>query len=600
MLKTRNNHAAANSTRPAGQFAADMRFLGRGPGEPFLPKKGSPGIPPEKGSIRKPRGIGLPVALVYPNAYRIGMANLGFQFLYAHLNANPRFVVERFFFSYMPTHGARTVRALVSEESARPLSQFPLIAFSIPFENDYPAIPGALMAAGIPPFQKDRASADPVVIAGGIAVSLNPEPLAEFLDLVFVGEIDDKPDPAPDAFFSLLADLLLSSETAGRDREELLKHFRDVPAVYVPSAYAFDFKPDGLIRAIKPQPGFPSRVSAGKRTSKDAPVPVSVLFTPEAEFGDSLLVEAGRGCGRGCRFCAAGWTLLPSRHAGFARFREAVAESIAQGRTIGLIGSDLASHPELEGVLRFIVQQGGKFSLSSIRPEGLTPSVIELLAQTGQKTATLAPEVASRRMKKIIGKDICSEKFYELVESLVSAGIPNVRFYFMIGLPGETDDDVREIVDFARHSRKIFVNASRRSRRIGKIGLQINPFVPKPWTPFQWAPTALPDVLERRIAILRDGLKKEPNLVLRVESPRTALFEAVLSRGDRRLAPGLVRLAQQGGQWSAAFKKEGIDPAFYAFRERGENEIFPWDVVDHGVSKNTSWKVFRQAWVARE
>jgi len=590
---------SANSPRPARQLAATVKFLGRGPGGPFLPRKGPPGTPLEKGAIRKPRGSALPVALVYPNAYEIGMANLGFQFLYGHLNADPRFAAERFFCLGSLARGKSDNRAPVSEESGRPLSEFPLIAFSIPFENDYPVIPGALIAAGIPPFQRDRRPADPIVIAGGVSVSLNPEPLADFLDLVFVGEIEQQHDSGPGAFFSLLGDLLLSSTAVVQDRTEFLTRFRDMPSVYVPSAYGFDLQADGTIRAIRPESGFASRVVAAKRTSKGAPVPVSVLFTPEAEFGESLLVEVGRGCGRGCRFCAAGWVHLPVRHAQFERFHDDVLHAISQNRAIGLIGSDLASHPELEDVLRFIVERGGKFSLSSIRPEGLTPNVIELLAQTGQKTATLAPEVASPRMKRLIGKEIPSERFYGLVESLVSAGIPNVRFYFMIGLPGETDDDVREIVDFARRCRKVFVNASRRSRRIGRIGLQINPFVPKPWTPFQWVPVAAPNILERRIRILRDALNREPNLVLRVESPRTTLLEAVLSRGDRRLAAGLVRLSRKQGPWSAAFSKEGIDPAFYASRERAENEIFPWDVVDHGVSRKTLWKVYRQALATR-
>ena len=267
--------------------------------------------------------------------------------------------------------------------------------------------------------------------------------------------------------------------------------------MYVPSAYRFEFGERGLITAVHPQPGFSSRVRAGKRRSKTAPVPVSVLFSPSAEFGQSLLVETNRGCGRGCRFCTAGWIHLPVRHALLDSFRKEVDDAVREGRQIGLIGSDLAGHPELESILQTIVDQGGTFSLSSIRPEGLSPRVIELLARAGQKTATLAPEVASPRAKRVIGKEIPSEKFHELVEKLVAAGIPNIRFYFMVGIPTETDEDVDQLVDFVLQSKKIFVDASRPLGRIGRLGVQINPFIPKPWTPFQWASMAAPKVSGR-------------------------------------------------------------------------------------------------------
>jgi radical SAM superfamily enzyme YgiQ (UPF0313 family) len=481
---------------------------------------------------------------------------------------------------------------LVSEEHARPLSYFPVITFSVPFENDYPTIPAMLSAGGIPPLQKDRKPSDPLVVAGGVSVSINPEPLAAFMDLIFIGEIEDEPERAETAFFDRIAEFQLSRRGRPSDRSVFLKEFRDQPGVYVPSAYRFTFADSGLIHAIDPEPGFPRTVRAAKRRSKSAPVPVSVLFSPEAEFGESLLVETNRGCGRGCRFCAAGWIHFPVRYAAFDRFRAEAEKAVAEGRSVGLIGSDLAGHPELESILTWIVGRGGTFSLSSIRPEGLSQRIIELMAETGQQTATLAPEVASGRLKKAIGKEIPSERFYELVDKLVAAGIPNVRFYFMIGLPAETDDDVHQIVDFVMQSRTVFVEASRLRRKIGKIGIQINPFVPKAWTPFQWAGMADSRVLELRIATLKKALGKTPNVVLRVESAREALHQAVLSRGDRRIAAAILRVATQQGRWSGVFKHEKVDQAFYALRERESEEIFPWDVVDHGVSKKRLREIY--------
>ncbi|MBI4964771.1 MAG: radical SAM protein [Desulfomonile tiedjei] len=548
----------------------------------------------EKGAIIRPRGPGLSVALVYPNVYRVGMGNLGFQFLYRYLNSQTDFSAERFFWPDAAAAKDGRGRGPLSEESGRPLRNFSVIAFSVPFESDYPAVPGALLAAGIPPLQQERGPSDPVIIAGGVSVSMNPEPLALFLDMAFIGEVDD-PDSPDATFFSTLFEALQQSRNALADRKEFLKQFRSLPGAYIPSAYTFEYAEDGVITAIVPDAGFPARVPAVKRRSRESPVPVSVLFTSEAEFGESLLVETNRGCGRGCRFCAAGWIHFPVRHAQFAGFRQEVDKALEAGRTVGLIGSDLAGHPELEDILAYIVANGGRFSLSSIRPEGLTPRVIELLAATGQKTATLAPEVASPRMKSVIGKNIPSERFYELVEKLVIAGIPNIRFYFMVGLPGETDEDCSAIVDFVVKSRNVFVEASRKLKKIGHISIQVNPFVPKPWTPFQWAAMEQPKMLERRVRIIRDGLKGIPNLVVRVESVRQAFDQAFLSRGDRRIAATVLQVAKQVARWPGVFKKGGIDPEFYVLRERNSDEMFPWEVTDHGVARDVLRTIYQKA-----
>jgi len=519
------------------------------------------------------------------------MGNLGFQFLYARFNEHAAFAAERFFFPQSPAARRGTGRMPVSEESGRPLSDFPIIAFSIPFENDEPAVPAALTAAGIPPFQAERGPEHPLVIAGGVAVSLNPEPLAPFLDMVFIGELVEDAIRDENGLFELLAE----SPRLRRDREALLRRFAVLPSVYVPSAYSFVYAEDGRIASVSCEPDFPARVHAAKRRGVDDPVPVSVLFSPEAEFGDIALIEVNRGCGRGCRFCSGGWIHLPSRMRPFEAFRGNVEEALSEGRTIGLVGSDLASHPQLEEILTFVVERGGKFSLSSIRPEGLTPEVIALMARSGQKTATLAPEVASDRLKKVVGKEIPSESFLALVERLVSGGIPNVRFYFMIGLPTETDDDVRPIVDFVLRARKIFVNASRPRGRIGRLSVQANPFVPKPWTPFQWAPMTAPSELESRAALLKAGLKHAADVTLRIESPREALAQAVISRGDRRLARALLDAAGRAEGLMRSLKKEQLGLEFFALRERDPGEVFPWEVVDHGVSRRALRKLYESA-----
>ncbi len=539
----------------------------------------------ETGAHLQTRGSAIPVALVYPNAYRVGMGNLGYQYLYQYLNNHPQFVAERFFYPDPTLKQHRGAQGPLSEESSRPLRSFSVIAFSIPFENDYPSVPGALAAAGIPPLQEDRGSSDPVVIAGGVSVSLNPEPLAPFLDLAYIGEMDERGEV--DGLFAILADALSESRHALADRDSFLLAFRDTAGVYIPSAYDFEFDSRGLISEIRHSPGFPERVAAVKRLSKDAPVPVSVLFSKEAEFGESLLVESNRGCGRGCRFCAAGWIHRPVRYRQFDAFKHQVDEAVRAGRTIGLIGSDLAGHPELEDLLEYIVDKGGNFSLSSIRPEGLSEKVIRLLADSGQKTATLAPEAASQRMKEVIGKNLPSDTFFGLVGRLVTEGIPNIRFYFMVGLPTETDEDTEAIVEFVLRAREVFVQQSRPLGRIGRIAVQLNPFIPKPWTPFQWAAMAEASTMRRRLRLIQNGLKRQPNLIVRAESIRQALTQGLISRGDRRISGALLTAADTEERWSSILKRESVDASSYLHRERGDDEIFPWDIVDHGVAKQT-------------
>ncbi|MFH0825675.1 MAG: radical SAM protein [Pseudomonadota bacterium] len=527
-------------------------------------------------------------ALIFPNTHRIGTANLGFQYLYGYLDSHDRYSVESFFLPPEPGSRSHSPAVPRSVETGRPLSEFQVIAFSVAFENDYPTIPALLVSAGSPPLQADRGPGRPVIIAGGGAVSMNPEPLADFVDLMFIGEAAE--GSGADLFFSTLADALAPDGCGTRDRAEFLRLFSAVPHVYVPSAYRFAYSGTGEIEAVEVLPGFPEKVRAAKRKAGQGQIPMSVLFSPDSEFGDSLLIETNRGCSRGCRFCTAGRLHFPVRYARMNELTGPVDKALADGRNIGLVGSDLAGHPDFEAILEHITDRGGTFSLSSIRPEGLTDNVIRLMASVGSKTATLAPEAASARMKRVIGKEIPSERFIELIEKLVEAGIPNVRFYFMIGLPTETDDDIHEIVRFVKESRKAFTSASQPKGRIGRMGVQVNPFVPKPWTPFQWAAACPANILKKRIGILNKELRKLPNVVLRVESPREALRQAVLSRGDRRVGDLILRMAQQGGSRSGLLGRTAKEPPFYAFRERGRDETFPWDAVDHGLTKESLWK----------
>jgi radical SAM superfamily enzyme YgiQ (UPF0313 family) len=523
----------------------------------------------------------------------VGGANLGFQSIYHFLNSDPRFTAERFFLESLAARETRG--AAKSLDSGRPLSSFPVIAFSIPFESDYPAVPTLLGVSGIPPLAQDRNADHPLVLAGGISVSLNPEPLAPFMDLIWIGEFDETGVGPREGVFSALRRLIGAGRRRSRlSRASLLREFRFLESVYVPSGYDVSLTPEGIVTEIRERSGFPPRVKARKLSAEESPIPHSVMFSPDAQFGDSLLLEVNRGCSRGCRFCAGGWIHHPVRYRSYASFKDIADLGVRQGRTVGLVGSDLAGHPELEDILTAVTAQGGKFSLSSIRPEGLTPAVVDLLRKTGHRTATLAPETASLRLKAKIGKRIPSSTFLELTETLVRSGVPNVRYYFMIGLPSEEDEDVEALVEFVMQAREVFAHASQKMGAIGRIGVQVNPFVPKPWTPFQWTAMAAPETLERRIGIIHHGLRAVSNITLRVESLRQAPFQALLSRGTRNLASVILHAANSG--FHRPRKTDSLRVALDAlvYRERPKDEPFPWDVVDHGVSRETLWKVFEK------
>lgn len=526
----------------------------------------------ETGSLPTRRGAALSICLVYPNRYRTAMGNLGFQTVHGLLNEIPGVLCER---AFLPDaedlqEYRRSGTPLLSLENRRPVADFDMLAFSVSFESDYLNLPTIFSLAGLPPFAADRDNSMPLVMAGGAALFLNPEPVADFLDLVVIGEAE--PLLAP-----LVAAIL---ENGGADRKDLLRTLCTLPGIYVPSLYTPEYAGSSLV-AVRVADGVPPRVQRVWAADLDSQLTGTRIHAPQAEFGDMHLVELSRGCPRGCRFCAAGFIYLPYRGRSLEAIKRQVDDALHEHRRIGLVAAAVGDFRGIGELCRHILAAGGQVSVSSLRIDGLDGEMIEVLAASGHKTATLAPEGGSQRLRDLIRKGITEEQILDACERLIVRDILNLKLYFIIGLPTETDGDLAELVELVEKIRLRVVARAKQNRRLGEITLSVNPFIPKPWTPFQWCGMAPLGELERKVAWLRKAFGKVPNVRLQVEGLKEALLQALLSRGDRRLAPLLVAAADSGN-WRRAAKELGVDPEALTGRTIPLDEPLPWEFIEGG------------------
>ena len=525
----------------------------------------------ERGATPKNWGGKLPVCLVYPNRYRIAMSNLGFQAVYALLNAEPDILCER---AFLPDpedlkEYAKSRTQLLSLESQKPLGDFAVIAFSVSFESDYLNIPHIFTLAGIPPFASERDATRPLVLAGGAALFLNPEPVAELLDLVCVGEAE-----------TLLPPLVALLREEGQERNVLLERAAALPGIYVPAFYEVSYA-GPRVEKIHNLPGAPARVTRVWSGELDRHVTASEIFTPDTEFSDMYLIELSRGCPRGCRFCAAGFIYRPYRQRSLAKVKAEVTTALAEHKKLGLVGAAVSDYHGIGELCRYILEQGGKLSVSSLRIDGLDDDLITALKASGHKTVALAPEGGSQRLRDLIKKGIDAEQILSACDRLIKNDILNLKLYFIIGLPTETVTDLEEMVSLIMEVRSRVVEAARAKGRLGEVTLSVNPFVPKPFTPFQWCGMEDVKSLEGKIKFLQQAVGRLSNLRLISESPRDAYLQALLSRGDRRLAALLVRAAELGN-WRKGAKEIGLATDRFVYRDIPLDETLPWDVIDSG------------------
>lgn len=533
------------------------------------------------------------IHLVYPNSYWIAMSNLGFQAVYGLFSKIPGVVIERAFLPDDAFEEKVFKEKWRTFESSRLLSDCDILAFSLSFETDYPHLLRILNNAGLLFNSADERmthaeQADyrlPLILAGGTAITLNPEPVADLLDMVFLGEAEE--------FIPELVERVRSCRDSGKNRLDTLLELSEVEGVYVPRIFEPQYATDDSISAFLPvvhDGKEPTR--AQRRFVKDLskfPTYTNIL-TPETEFRSMFLTETGRGCEMGCRFCVAGYIYRPVRK----RSEESVSDSVKIGlessQAVGFVGAAVSSHKSISKLAQSVAEKGARASLSSLMSQKVTKELAASLSESEYKTVALAPEAGSERLRRAAGKRVSNAQVLEAAKELAEAGIKGFKLYFIVGLPTETDADVDAIADLAIEVRNTVLETSRSSGKAAWVVLSVNPFIPKASTPFQWEPMLPRDVLEAKLDTIRQRIKTIPNIEMNAESPRESYFQALLSRGDRRVAKLLIHAEREGRDWkwllaqAAKGKIPGV-PAldFYATRRIPFDQLLPWQVVDSRI-----------------
>jgi len=529
------------------------------------------------------------------------MASLGFQTVYTLFNQIESVVCERFFLP--PAGNPRSKTSLQSSESGKPLTDFDIIAFSLSFENDYPNLLAILDQGGIPLLARERGLSYPLIIAGGVACFLNPEPLAAFIDCFLIGEAEDLiPEFIARCEQTEYVHLYLLKEGRNVKSRFLADLANTVPGVYAPLLYKTEYKTDQTIKSFQardPYTGAPPCVCRQYTPDLSRFSTQSAIVSSKAAFSDAYLVEIGRGCPHGCRFCSAGFIYRPPRFRSFAHLNRNITQGAAMAPKIGLLGAAVSDLPEIGRLCESAIRNNTALSFSSLRADAITPELTQAMRHSGVKTATIAPDAGSERMRRVINKGLTEADILNATEMLVKDGILNLKLYFMVGLPTETTDDVEAIADLSEKIKAVFLQASRPNRRMGEIAVSLNAFTPKPFTPFQWAPMDSTRLLKTKISRIRKRLQPMHNVRLQVNSLRQAYLQALLSRGDRRVSDMLLLARKNRWNWPKTMKEAPLHPDFFSLRERLPDEHLPWDFIDHGISKQFLLNEYRRALKAK-
>src|SRR5580765_173676 len=545
----------------------------------------------EVGYVTKPHGDRLRVALAFPNTYWVGMSNLGFQTVYRLFNAQDDVVCERFFLP--PKQELKELLAtntrLVTLESQTPVADFDVIAFSVSFEWDYVNVLTLLRLAGIPAYAAERSPRHPLIVIGGAVTFVNPEPLAPFADAIAAGEGE------------ALVPSLRRAFSAASDRADLLRQLSHERGFYIPSFYDPYYGSDGGLAGYHVSGDAPLPVhKAALKTTEAVDPPVTSIFTPDTEFGSRLLIEIVRGCANLCRFCWAGYNYLPVRPFPTERILELAEAARPFANRVGLVSIALCDHPDIERILARLKEMGYSISPASLRLDDLTEPIVRVLHESGERTITIAPETGSDRLRRVINKTVTNDEILDRAELIFASGIENRKLYYMIGLPTETDEDLVAIRDLTLQLRECMMKHARGRGQIGRIIGSVNPLVPKPSTAYQWLPMEDPAVIDKKIQRLRSLTSDIDNVFFNIKSERHSFYQALLSLGDRRVAPVIEAAEANGGDWRKAVADAGVDADFYVFREKRADEVLPWSIIDGGMKdtffRNELEKSYREEW----
>ena len=546
------------------------------------------------------------VAFCFPDTYEIGMSNLGMRILYGVMNNIEGVWCERCFAPWgdMEEEMRRAHMPLFALESGEPITDFDIVAFSVGYEMAFTSILNMLDLADIPLHSADRTGLTPLVIAGGTAM-YNPEPIADFIDIVSLGEGED--------VTAELIELHRKARREGWSKADFLRRAAQVPGLYVPSLYAVEYNPDGTVKAIIPRDGAPKVVR--KRIVKDMDksyYPTKTIVPSTEIVQDRVTLELFRGCIRGCRFCQAGYVYRPVRNRSeelCVRYGvEACNDSGYQEVTLSSLStSDYPQLTELcDDLEGFCQERHVNLSLPSLRADNFSMSLMQRLAKGRKSGLTFAPEAGTQRLRDVINKNVTQEELLASCRTAFAGGYSAVKLYFMLGLPTETDEDVLGIADLAARVMHAWRESASNKQRGVRITVSTSWFVPKPHTAFQWEPQISKEEYQRRVKLLREAITTK-TVTYNWHDPDTSFLEAVLARGDRRMCKVLEAAWRKGAKldaweeyfslerWMEAFDECGLDPHFYANRQREKDEIMPWSVISSGVTEEYLWRELQRA-----
>ncbi len=501
----------------------------------------------------------LSVALVFPNTYAVGIANLGFQTIYRLFNEFPGVRCERAFLYQQFPNVSKTI------ESDEELRNFDIVAFSISYELDFPNLVQILINAGITPFSSKRHPLEPLVMAGGAIAFMNPTPIEPCIDFFYLGEIEPR--------LQRLVELLLQFKKQHLKRTEILDTLHNEDGIYVPERYFKNQK----INKIYQSP-------------KESSPQYSPVISPDSHFKNMFLVEVGRGCGRYCNFCAASHIYHPFRVFSLDKILSTIETHCQDAIRVGLIGAALSDYPQLHQLSDELVKQGFELGLSSFRLDMITPSFLEILEQGKVKTLTFAPEAGTERLRNRIHKNLLDQQIIDAAYAIADSQISQLKLYFMIGLPDEREEDIESIVILVR---KIYQILSQ-SKKSTSITVSVNTFIPKPFTSFQWYRMERVSEIRPKRKYLERELRKIPGVQFTQKNMKDEILQGIFSLGDRSIAEGIYYKIKNNVEWQTAWQHSGIDVESILYNPRMFEDELPWDFIQYGISKERLWKNWMQ------